>query len=225
MSRLAPLCTLAVLALGTASAVAGTVIGKLELPAPPPRPPVAVRGFLERVENARRPIQPVAVAPHLLVVLETEAPLPDTPTQVTWQLVGESFSPPVLGVRVDAEVVIRNVSRTARTLVALQDPNLVPPGPINPTGPKTFKPAKTGVYTISDKDAPHLRGTLVVVGSPWIAHVEGTRFELAKVPEGTYKLRVFYKDHWIAMPAQTVTVGKGKTEVTVKIPAGYPPSK
>ena len=36
--------------------------------------------------------------------------------------------------------------------------------------------------------------TLVVVTSPYVANVDDSgKFELADVPEGNYKLRIFYK--------------------------------
>ena len=67
-----------------------------------------------------------------------------------------------------------------------------------------------------------------MVPTPYIAYVEvaGTtgKFQI-DVPEGTYKLRIFYKDNWIDRPDETVTVpakkGKNEVNVSVKIP-GYP---
>jgi hypothetical protein len=95
---------------------------------------------------------------------------------------------------------------------------------------RSFRAATPGIYSVGDKDAPHLHGKLVVVATPYFAYVEvsGTtgKFEI-EAPEGSYKLRVFYKDGWIVRPDDTVTVparGKGKSEVnvSVKIPPGYP---
>lgn len=213
----------------TAESSAGVVHGKIELPAAPERPAVIARGFLDRVENPLTPVKQVNVGPQLIVVLEGEAK--DTPGQVTWELAGESFSRPVIAVPVGAEVIIKNTSKLARTLVATEDPKLIPAGPLNPTGTKSFRAATPRVYTIGDQGAPHLRGKLVVVPTPHIAYVEvaGTtgKFDV-EVPEGTYKLRIFYRDNWIERPEDTVTMpppkGRGKAEinVSVKIPAGYP---
>lgn len=207
------------------AAMAGPVSGKLDLPPPPDRPPPATKGFLDRVENPLAPARPVSVTPWMIVVLEGEAK-PSSPGQVTWELQGESFARPVIGAPAGAEVVIKNTSRTARTLVAAEDPKLIPAGPINPTGPKSFRPAEGGkVYTISDADAPHLKGTLVVVGSPYVASVdEAGKFELGDVAEGSYKLKIFYKDRWLD-GATDVNVGKGKVEVNPKVPALDPPAK
>lgn len=211
--------------LGGTSA-ANTVIGKVELPPAPDRPAVVAKGFLDRVENPLAPVRPVAVAPYLLVVLEGDGKV-DTPAQVNWDLAGESFGRPVVGAPVGAEVVIKNTSKIARNLAALEDPKLIPAGPINPTGPKSFRPAEPKIYTITDKDAPHLKGVLVVVPTKHVAFVDAAgKFDFGDVPEGQYKLRVFYRTGWIDKPDDTINVGtKGKTEVTVKIPAGYPVKK
>jgi hypothetical protein len=201
------------------TALAGTVTGKLDLPQAPERPPPATRGFIDRVENPLAPARPVAVTPYMIVTLEGDEK-PASPGQVNWDLVGESFARPVIGAPVGAEVVIKNTSKTSRTLVAAEDPKLVPAGPINPTGPKSFRVPDAKVYTIGDTDAPHLKGKLVGVNTPFVASVDDAgKFEIADVPEGSYKLRVFYRDGWLDL-SQDVNVGaKGKTEVNVKVPA------
>ena len=110
--------------------------------------------------------------PQMIVALEGAAEA-DVAGQVTWELVGESFARPVIGAPVGAEVVIKNVSKTARTLVAAEDAKLIPAGPINPTGPKSFRvDRRRKVYTIGDKDAPHLKGNVVVVDAPFVATVD-----------------------------------------------------
>ena len=207
---------------------AGTVTGKLELPPAPQRSPAKTRGFLDRVENPLAPPRPVAVTPYMVVALEPAAGSepPVAPRQVVWELVGESFARPVLGAPVGAEVVIKNVSRTARSLAAVEDPSLVSGDPINPTGARSFRASAAGTYTIGDKDAPHLTGTLVVVGTRHVASVDDAgRFVLEDVPEGTYALRVFYKDAWLDGATQVQVGAKGKTEVNPKVPALPSPGK
>jgi hypothetical protein len=223
------------------AARAGTVVGRFELPPAPARVPVAAKGFLDRMENPLVPVRDRSVAPYLVVVLEGEAK-PESPGQVSWDLVGESFARPVVAAPVGAEVVIKNTSRTARTLVAIEDPKLVPSGPINPTGPKSFRVTEPKLLTIADKDAPHLRGKLVVVNTPYVTSVDDAgKFELTDVAEGAYKLRVFYYDPaleraggnstWLALSgdAEAVTVPKrGKVDINRKLPAwraSTPPTK
>ncbi len=226
MSMLLRVCV--VLAGLAGESFAGGVAGRLELPAAPERPPVARRGFLDRVENQLTPVRPFAVGPHLAVVLEGEA-RPQAPGQVPWELGGDSFARPLLVVPVGAEILITNTSGAPRTLIAAEDPKLVPAGAIAPRGTKSFRPAAPGAYTIGDPSVPHLRGKLLVVATPYLAMVEvssskpelGT-FQIADVAEGSYKLRVFYRDGWIDRPDEPVAVsGKRNVDVVVKIPPGF----
>lgn len=204
-----------------ATAHAGTVTGRLDLPSAPPRPPLAVKGFLDRVENPLAPVKPVSLAQDMVIVLEG-GEVPMSPPQVVVELLGESFSRHVVAAPAGAEVLIKNVSKMARTLVAAEDPKLVPQGPINPTGPKSFRVSDAGkVYTIGDKDAPHLKLKVVVVSSQNIGYPDDSgRFEIDNVPAGSYKVKVWYRDGWLSRDDETITVGaKGKTDVNPKIPA------
>ena len=227
MSMLPRVCVL-LAALGGES-LAGGVSGRLELPAPPERPPVTQRGFLDRAENPLTPVRPVNVGPYLAVVLEGEA-RPQSPGQVAWELGGDSFGKPLIVVPVGAEVLITNTSGTPRTLTALEDPKLLESAPIAPSNSRSFRPLEPRVYTITDKDAPHLRGRVLVVPTPYFAAVEVSggklehgAFQISDVAEGSYKVRVFYRDGWIDRPDEAVTVpAKNKVEVLVKIPPGFP---
>ncbi|HEY5925265.1 MAG TPA: hypothetical protein VIV11_26460 [Kofleriaceae bacterium] len=204
-----------------AAAHAGSVEGKLELPAVP-RPPLQVKGFLDRVENPLAQVKPVAVAQQMVVVLEGDEK-PVSPPQVVIELLGETFSRKVVAAPAGSEVVIKNVSKSSRTLVAAEDPKLIPQGPINPTGPKSFRVTEVGkVYTIGDKDAPHLKLKIVVVNTQYVVNPDDSgRFEIDNVPAGSYKLKVWYQDNWLSREDETVNVGaKGKTEINPKIPAG-----
>jgi hypothetical protein len=209
---------------------AGVVVGKLELPPAPERPAMATKGFLDRIENPLAPVRDVDVTRDLVVILEG-GDTPVSPPQVNWELAGESFARPVIAAPTGAEVVIKDTSKIARTLAAAEDAKLVPAGPINPGGTRSFRVTEAGkVYTIGDHDAPHLRGTIVVVNSQLIAYPDDAgRFELPDVAPGSYKLRVWYRDHWVDGADADVVVGKGakaKASVNPKIPAGaFAPKK
>lgn len=211
------------------AARAGTVTGHIDASPAPDRPPQLTKGFLDRTDNPVATLRPVSAMSHLVVVLEGDDKSV-SPGQVTWELVGESFARPVIAVPVGAEVVIKNTSKTARTLSAAEDPKLIPSGPINPTGPKSFKVTEVKTYTIGDSDAPHLRGKLVVVSTPHVANVDDQgKFQFDDVPDGSYKLRVYFyfpaggKDGWLDRTDDSVTVPvKGKVDVNPKLPAGFP---
>lgn len=210
-----------VLASLAAGARAGTLIGRLDLPRPPARPAVATRGFLDRVENPLAPVRPVEVTREMVIVLEGDEK-PASPPQVNWDMVGNSFAPEVVAAPTGAEVVIKDVTKTARTLVAQEDPKLVPAGPINPGGTKSFRVATAGkLYTVRDPDAPYVVGRLIVVDTPFVAYPDDAgRFQFTGVPPGVYKLRIWYRDHWLKRTADTVKVSaKGKTTFNPKIAA------
>lgn len=206
-------------------AAAGTVTGRLDLPPAPERPPATTRGFLDRVENPLAPVRPVPITPYMVVALEGSEKAV-APGQITWDLVGESFARPVIAAPAGAEILIKNTSSVARTLVAVEDKSLVPAGPINPSGNRSFRVTAAKVLTITDTDAPHLRGTIVVVDTPFVASVDDAgKFEIQDVPEGSYKLRIFYKDAWLEGTTDVTVGARGKTDVTAKVPPLGAPRK
>lgn len=226
LALLVGLLGLAGLAAFPAPAAAGTVTGRLDLPVGEKRDPPATRGYLEAAENTILPVQPFNPTPFMLVVLEAQQPIDvAAPPQANYELRGEGFVRPVLAVVKGQEVVIRNSSLQARTLVAQEAPDLIPKGTLNVTGSKSFRVAEAGkIYTIVDASVPHLRGCIVSVASPY--HVtpdrEG-RFSFDDVPAGTYKARVFFRDRWLAAESSvSVPSGsRGKAEVRIPIPADY----
>ncbi len=211
---------------------AGTVIGKLDIPPGPERPPSG-KGFLDRMENPFAEVKKVNYAPYLVAVLEPAAGAEQSSQQVVWELVGESFAHPVIAVPVGAEVVIKNVTKQAHTLTAVEDPKLIS-GPLNPTATKSFRTTAPAVYTFRDSDAPYLQGKVVVVGTRHVANVDDTgKFEMTDVPDGAYKLRVYFydvggKSDWLPATADVNVVTKGKVskaEVNLKLPALAPAPK
>jgi hypothetical protein len=209
-----------------AAATAGTVTGRVEMPPAEKREPSAIRGYLEPVDNAILPVQSFNPAPFMLVALEAQQPIDVVaPPQASYELRGESFTRPVLGVVKGQEVVIRNSSLGPRSLVVQEDPTLIPKGTLNVTGTKSFRITEAGkIYTIVDPSIPYLRGCIVSVSSPYHATLDREgRFSFDDVPAGTYKARVFYLDHWLRAEVN-VSVPSGpraKVEVRIPVPADY----
>jgi hypothetical protein len=223
-SRLMLLVLVFVTSAGAAGA--GTLVGRIDLPAAP-RPEPATHGFLERAENPLAQVNKYSAAPQLVIELVGDEK-PAAPPQIVWKLLGETFERPVIAAPAGAEVVIKDESKTSRTLVAKEDAKLIPAGPINPGGGKSFHAGDAGkVYTIVDPDAPHLKGTLIVVNTVYIGYVdESGRFEINDVVPGAYKLRIWYGGKLLDRADDDVNIAaKGKSEKTLKIPGGYPVKK
>jgi hypothetical protein len=215
-----------VLGVTAGTAFAGSVSGKLDLPAQP-QPPlkgVPTRGYLDRIENPHLPVRGFDPSPYLVVVLIPATPVETPAGTASWDLVGESFAKPLLPVRSGAEVTIKNKSKRAITITAVEDAKLIPAGPINITGSRPFTPKKEGLLTLTDPDVPHLRGRLVVLATPYFAQPDREgKYEIKDVPPGEYKLKIWYQDGWLDRPDDAVSVPEKKGEVTAnaKIPAGY----
>jgi hypothetical protein len=206
---------------------AGTVTGKLDLPASGP-PPLRDPAFLDRVENPHMPVRAVDPTPLMVVVLEgTTTAAPPTPGQVTWDLLGASFAKPLVPVVAGTEVVIKNcrACRPASLYVDGQ-PDLIQKGVLNPIGSKLVKTSKPGVMVVKDEELTALTGEIAVFASPYFAQPDATgAFEIKDVPKGSWTLKVWYADHWIERGNETVTTeDKGKVELkkSVPIPTGFP---
>lgn len=180
------------------------------------KPPVRNRGFVERIENPLRPIRDFEPWPYLVVVLEG-GPVDDEAKQapggtVTYELRGESFHVPLLPVIAGTRIKLDNKGLRATTLVTPEEPELVDSVALNPLGSHEFKVATPHqVILIRGAESSHLRGRVVGFPDRYFAPVDDRgRFELKGVPEGTWKLRVWFRDGWIDGVEQTVEVQKKK---------------
>lgn len=200
---------------------AGTVVGKVELPPAPDRPPLQKKGFLDRQINPITPVKKVDTTPYLVVVLEADDKPPTSPGTVTWDLVGESFARPVLVAPVGAEVLIKNSAKLPHTIDAVEDGKLIPGGPLNPQGTKQFHLPQAGkIYTVTDRDTPHLKGTIAVVNTSYIAYVDPSgKFEINDIPPGGYKARLFYNNAWTDVSQNVDVPAKAKAEPVIKLAA------
>jgi hypothetical protein len=213
--------SLGVLTMTMAVAHGGTLVGKLDFPQTPSSAPPATKGFLDRSENPFAPVRTIDLAKQVVIVVEGDEK-PVSPPQVMWDLVGESFARPVVAAPAGAEVIIRNTSKVPRTLVVKEDAKLLEPGPLNPTATKSFRASDAGKsFTLTDKDAPHLIGRVIVVNTQFVAYPdESGHYQIDNIPPGAYKLKIWYRDKWLARPDDSVDVtAKGKTELNPKVAA------
>jgi hypothetical protein len=225
----------AALALAPASARAaengGTVTGTIALADPAKRgePPIKSQGFVRRARNALKAPRAFDPTPYLVVVLEggtpadedTEPP-PQTPR---YTIIGESFEVPVLPVVAGSAVEIKNSGKGSPRLFSPDMADLVPGDPVSPKGErKTKKLAKAGTsYEIRDRESAHLSGRIAVFPHRYFARVRPDgKFEIKGVAPGSWKVRVWYLDGWVDVPAETVEV-VAKKEAKLKQPIALPP--
>jgi hypothetical protein len=211
-------------AAGAASAETGVVSGSVTLPDPAVRsePLPRNQGFLARIKNPILPPRKFDPTPWLIVVLEPkgkladdEAAPPKVPTR--YELVGEAFAGEVFPGTVGGEVAIKNGGLDTRRLVA---PDLLQGDPINPGGDRIVKLTKPYVVTeIRDPESVHLVGRVVAFPLRYHAKVapDGS-FEIRDVPEGEWTLRVWYRNGWLKMKSESVSVSKRETKLSLRIP-------
>jgi hypothetical protein len=198
------------------TAAAGTVTGKLDLPPAPELAPMAQPGFVARSENALQPPQLAPLAPFVFIVLDGQTNV--APPQVNWDLVGDSFVHPVVAAMAGADVVIKNASKTEH-LLGCDDPKVMANELLNPNGAKTIRVEANKTYVFRDPEAPYVSGRLVTVSTPYIGYIDAAgKFDIPDVPDGTYHVRVYYKDGWLDVEQAVTMTAKIKTEsITVKV--------
>lgn len=222
---------LGVLALCLASlegAAGADVTGKLSISGSAGKPPLRGKAFLDRTENPFLGGKPLDPMPYLVVVLEGDGiQLPAAP-RVKWRLLGESFDRPVLPVVTGTEIVIENEGRRSPTLYVDGSEDLLPKSPLNPRGERAFKAGTAGsVHVVRDADTPHLRGSVLVLGTPYFASPgkDGKySIDTAGLADGTYTLRVWYRDGWLEGLDTQVEVSKGKAAKDITLPPGLKPA-
>jgi|JI10StandDraft_1071094.scaffolds.fasta_scaffold19228_7 hypothetical protein len=222
------LVTLALLAVAVPPATvaqAGPVEGKL-VPPPQgfPRPPARSRGFLEPIENPHLPVRAPDPWPSMAIVLEGGAAVPPAvpATQVTWDLLGDSFARPLIAVRIGSELKIRNLGRGTPMLTAVGEPALIAKKPINPTGEIVLNVGtEPRVIEIVDETTPHLRGRVLVTAASQLALPDASgKFVFADVPSGAWTLRVFYATGWLDRVDDKLTVEARRLTINPALPPG-----
>jgi hypothetical protein len=206
------------------SVVAGTV--SVDDAAKGNEPPERNAGFVARTANPVVPVVPFNPLPWVIVVLEPKSKLAAEHTEtpkvpLRYELVGESFKTPVFGVTAKAEVEFKNAGARAYRLYAPSQPDLLEGDPINPGGNRIARVEMAHQpITIRDRDAPHLRGTVVGFPLRYFSLVDSAgNFEIPDVPAGKWKLRVWYRDGWLKRAGSTISVSGKRVTTKVELPA------
>lgn len=214
-----------VLASATAPAHAGDVSGKLELDESKlGKPPKRNLGFVSRVANPLKKVKTFEPRPYMVVVLvggEIPEEAKQPPKQaLEYTLVGESFARPLFPILIGTEVDIRNRGIGAPTLYSPDAPDQISGEVLNPSGIENVEITTADkVIRIVDKSSPHLEGRIVAFSSPYFAAVDSQgHYEIEDVPEGTWTVRVWYKDGWLDREDEQIEVGRHSTKHNPAIP-------
>ena len=204
------------------TASAGELRGQIKFDGQFGEAPKRNKGFIGRIANPIRPVQQFKPHGYLIVVLEggpEEEGEQSPPRRVNYDLVGESFEVPILPVIVKTTVEVENKRHTAVTLSAPDYPDLVDNLTLDPK--KSFPLKVESAYeviVIKAPGMPHPEGRVVAFPTKYFARVDRRgRFTIKDVPEGTWKVRLWYLDGWVEGVEESVSVSKKRGEVTLKV--------
>lgn len=209
----------------------GTVTGTIAVADASKRgePPIKSVGFVRRARNALKAPRPFDPTPYLVVVLEGGTPAPEDaqppPQMPRYTIIGESFDVPVMPVVAGSAVEIKNNGKGSPRLYSPDMADLVPGDPVSPKGErKTKKLEKAGTsFEIRDRESAHLTGRIAVFPHRYFSRVKPDgKFEIKGVAPGTWKVKVWYVDGWVEIPAETIEV-VAKKEAKLKQPIALPP--
>lgn len=208
----------------TGAAHAGELRGEIKLDTKNlGAPPARNQGFLERIENPLRAIAPFNPYPYLIVVLDgqvdDEARRAPGGT-VRYRLLGESFELPILPVVAQTRVEVENRGPKPVVLLTPDDPELLDSVTVNSRSYHEFKVTKAEEpITIRSQDSVHLIGHVVAFPHRYFATVDSRgRFQIDNVPDGTWKVKLWYRGGWLEGVEQSVEV-KRRGDVTLTVAA------
>lgn len=212
------------------AALAGDVSGTVVLPKKKANPPVRSRGFVERKPNPLMETREYDPRPLMVVVLQggpvdASAKEPDR-SGVKWKLLGESFDVPLLPVVAGTEIDLKNVGHGSPSLYSPDDPNLIKSEPISPGGVRTLAPKQPGkAYRVRATDSEHLVGRIVAFPDRYFSRVDSDgSFKIRNVPQGTWKVRVWYINGFVPKLDTEVEVGRHDKKLEpIKLPSGLDP--
>ncbi len=163
----------------------------------------------------------------MVVVLEG-GPVADVdrkPRSARYNIIGESFDSDILPVIVGGKVEIQNMGRRIPRLYSKSNSDVVPNDPINSKDVRVTQPITNAHQPIDirDQDSVHFLGHIVAFEHGYFSVVgyDGS-FRIEGVPPGTWKVKVWYQDSWVAeLPPVTVTISSkaAPKSVLIALPA------
>lgn len=211
--------TLGLAVLASNAAIAGDVEGQIKFSGSFGEPPERSQGFVERIANPIRPVRSFDPSPYLIVVFEGEAgDSEESPRRTaSYNVLGTAFAFEILPVQVNTRVEIDNQGPTLVTLTAPDYPDLFGDTEL---GPKQVAPLQLAepeqVVVIRSTTGPYPVGRIVAFRSRYFARVNRRgRFSIDNVPEGTWKVRLWYLDGWVDGIEKTVVVTRRRAEVSL----------
>ena len=221
---------------------AGTVTGVVRLPVTKQTPDPYAKHFKENTSFVRRrpnpwlPLRPADPRPQMVVVLwggpvADEAKTPPA-TQLWWELIGESFKFPLIAVQAGREVWVRYATTKQRThhlsspeidaikQAAGKDPFS---GPLGPTGKRDFVLKALQTVEIRATNTPHVSGRAVAFPHPYFSLIRPNgKFEIANVPAGAWRIRVWYRDGWLDLESAVEVPQGNKRTKNIREPIVLP---
>jgi plastocyanin len=178
-----------------------------------------------RVENGVLPVGPKVPDPRtdVIIVLEPKggrAPAHEATASATMELHGLRLDPRVTAITAGTTVEFKNSDRVPHTLFVDRATSLMAPVPTPAGQTRSQKFLVAGEYRVRDEEYPHVRGAVLVVGSPYFTRLDERGTFKLEVPEGRYALRVFARDTWAV--TQTLDVVAHTPDVAIVVPAATP---
>jgi hypothetical protein len=216
-------------ALVPTAASAGDLSGQVVLPKKRIKPPIKSQGFVKRKANPIMETQRFDPRPNIVVVLDggpvgAEDKEPDR-SGVKWRLLGESFDIPLLPIVFKTEIDLKNTGHGSPALYSPQDDDMIKPDPISPGGVRTFTVDEPGkAFELRARNTSHLVGRVIAFPHRFFARLDDNgRFEIKNVPEGNWKVKLWYKDGYLETTTDVEIGRRDKKIDPIKLPASIAP--
>jgi hypothetical protein len=209
----------------------GTVSGEIELADLAVRPelPVRSRGFTRRTHGPLKTPQKLDARDEIVVVLDggpvAASDKKPSDRALRYEIIGESFATKVFPFVAGSKVEVKNAGHRVPRLYSPGVDGLIEETPLPDKGVRPIKKKLDKPYAATElraRDSAHLRGQLLPLPHAYFALVgDDGKYEIIGVPEGKWKIRLWYRSGWIQtrQPDVEVTANRTTKAPTLKLPA------